>query len=219
MESTLCLKAMELYSPLGWAAKWYVRVRLKMSPLDEVADLCPEEGTIYDLGCGTGLFAHMLRLGSDKRRIFATDLSEKRIEIARKTAPPSSQLTFEAKNALEADLSNADCITIVDLLHHMPYPLQDELLRKAAGALPPGGILVLKDLDKRPLWKYWFHYMQDSISYRGGRLYFRASEDFIKQLQALGFDVEVHPPKRRFPYPHIAFRCVKREKSETEQGK
>lgn len=207
---------MELYSPLGFLPKWYTRIRLIMSPLDEVAEMCPEKANIVDLGCGNGLFAHLLRLGSDQREIRASDLDAHRVEIARKTAQGLGGLSFEVKNALEADLAGADCITVVDLVHHMPWELQEQLFERVARALPPGGLLIFKDLDRRPLWKYVFHYFQDSISYRGGKLYFRASEEWKRILEGHGLRVEIIPPKRWFPYPHVTLKCVKQASDKVE---
>lgn len=217
MADTLARQALDLYAPLGFLSRTYVRVRLWMSPLDEVAELCPGEGLIVDLGCGTGLFAHLLRLGSDRRRIRASDLDAGRIETARRTGGEGEQLRFEVGDALEADLSGVTCMTVVDLLHHMTYPQQEALLRRIHDALPDGGLLILKDLEKRPLWKYLFHYVQDTLSYRG-RLYFRSRQDFVNLLERTGFAVTVVAFRRWFPYPHIAYRCTKRGRTEVTRG-
>ncbi|MEQ1689214.1 MAG: hypothetical protein ABL874_11640, partial [Sphingopyxis sp.] len=76
--------------------------------------------------------------------------------------------------------------------HHMPYAAQEELLGRIAAALPSDGLLVIKDLETRPRWKYLFHYAQDFVSYLFQPLFFRSREETWGMLDRLGFETEVH---------------------------
>ena len=50
----------------------YVRIRLILAPMLEVARHVPARGDIVDLGCGHGIFAQILHLYELDRRILAS---------------------------------------------------------------------------------------------------------------------------------------------------
>lgn len=207
----LACEVVDLYRPLGARMRAYVAVRLLASGLIATERLVPRDGDVLDLGCGYGTFAHLLRLESPGRRVHGIDLSLDRIEAARRTAPPDGGLSFVAGDARSIPASSFPVIVVVDLLHHMPYAAQEELLTRAVHVLRPGGWLVVKDLERRPLWKYLFHYFEDWISYGGQPLYFRGREEMVGLLDGLGLEVEVVPIGRWRPYPLVLYRCQRRE--------
>ena len=66
----------------AWTA-FYTRTKFKICPLLPIEPLLPPAGRVLDLGCGNGLFAAILKLGSPARTIIGFDLDEKKIESAR----------------------------------------------------------------------------------------------------------------------------------------
>src|SRR5690349_17260612 len=61
----------------------YARLRLSLAPLIETALYVPSDGDILDLGCGNGIFAHLVRLHYPGRKILGIDKDEARIDTAR----------------------------------------------------------------------------------------------------------------------------------------
>lgn len=112
-------------------------------------------------------------------------------------------------NVNDVALGDYGIITLIDLLHYMPYAQQDDLLNKIHVNIQNGGILLIKDLEKAPYWKYIFHYIQDSIAYKGAKLFFRSAREMDMLLTTIGFSVETVPLSLGYAYPHVAYRCKK----------
>lgn len=190
-------------------SKIYTILRLKLSPMLQLEKYVPQKGNILDLGCGSGIFAHILYLGSRERKILGIDLSYKRIETANKISNNNSHLRFMVGDVNNIPFDDIGIITLIDLLHHMTFADQNKLLKKIHTKLHDGGLLLIKDLEKQPLWKYIFHYIQDSISYKGAKLYFRSAKQMSDLLTHFGFTVEIISLASGYPHPHILYKCRK----------
>lgn len=210
-EKELMLKreVVHLYGDHDFLAKTYAFLRLKLSPLLKLERHVPQTGTILDLGCGTGIFANILHLGSPKRKILGVDLSKSRVETAKKVSNKNSHLDFVVGDVNTFYFKDYEIITLIDLLHHMPFHEQEDLLRKIYLRMHDEGLLLIKDLEKSPYWKYIFHYIQDSLSYRGSRLYFLSAQEMQKLLTGIGFGVEIISLASGYPHPHVAYKCIK----------
>jgi 2-polyprenyl-3-methyl-5-hydroxy-6-metoxy-1,4-benzoquinol methylase len=200
---------MKIYSQHDFQTKFYAFLRLKLCPIMLISQYVPEEGKILDLGTGVGLFANLLCLESSKREVFGIDHSEKRIQIAQKVSNENSLLKFSVGDVNNISIGQYNILTLIDLLHHMPFSEQEELLRKIYSRLNRQGILIIKDLEKHPYWKYLFHYVQDSISYKLSKLYFRSTKEMEKLLEDIGFKAETISLSAGYPHPHVLYRCIK----------
>lgn len=200
----------KIYSHLGFLQGLYTIIRMMLVPFAKIEKLVPKEGKILDLGCGNGLFSHFMYLTSGKRSIIGVDLDKGRIKSAQQTLTDGQRMEFYYRDVNDVDLSDIQIMTLIDLLHHMPYPEQEKLLKTIYRNLSRGGVIVVKDLKKDPLWKYRLHYVHDTISYQGSRLYFRSSEDMISMLEGVGFFVEKYDIDNWNIYPHVVYRCEKR---------
>ena len=203
--AALTSRTIAAYAALGWKINLYVRLRLLSAPLVETAGYVPLRGRILDLGCGYGIFARILHLGSGDREVIGVDLMPGRIAAAQKTLPADGRLRFEVGDAGKFPAGPFDVIACIDLLHHMPIPAQDELLMMIAAALPRHGLLVIKDLEKRPLWKYLFHYAQDWARYRLRSRNFRSREEMTGRLDGFGFSTQIRSLAAGRPYPHVLY--------------
>ena len=108
------------------------------------------------------------------------------------------------------DYPEADVYTLVDVLYLIPFEAQEKILRKAFAALRPGGVIVLKDMDRRPRWKYIWNACQETIAVKlvgftlGSRFYFRSADDYRRLMEEIGCAVEVVRLDQGQPYPHVA---------------
>lgn len=191
------------------AARIYTTLRFILSPMIKIEPFIPKSGNILDLGCGSGIFANLLSLGSNERNVLGVDLIQKRIEIAQRISGANPHLEFVVGNVNTVPIDGYDIVTLIDLLHHMVLMDQEELLRNIYNHLCHDGVLIIKDLEKSPYWKYIFHYIQDTISYKGEKLYFRSREEMKTLLRIIGFSVEIISLARGFPHPHILYICRK----------
>ena len=97
-------------------------------------------------------------------------------------------------------LSAYDCITLIDVLHHIPKDVQEAYLRKLAGYMKPGSMLVLKDIDASgPL--VWFNRLHDAI-FAGNGFQEIPAPKAAAMLEDAGLAIESRWTVRRLWYPH-----------------
>jgi SAM-dependent methyltransferase len=98
---------------------------------------------VLDIGCGKGDFSRLLAGRSE--RVTAVDLSPEMIREAQERSAQFSNIDFQTADILEWSWPQAkyDCIASIAVLHHLP---PEEMLRRCAAALAPGGTLIVLDL-------------------------------------------------------------------------
>ena len=204
---SLACRVVALYAPLGPLARCYVAARLLTAPMIAVARHVPAEGEVLDVGCGWGIFAHVLHLTGPGRRVLGVDVSEKRVARARRSAAGLAGLAFEVCKPGSLPALRVPVVAVFDVLHHMTRPEQEQLLLQAREAMAPGGLLLVKDLDERPAWKHVYHYTQDRIVHGLAPVFLRTREGMTALLESLHLDVQTVPLGRFRPYPHVLYLC------------
>jgi 2-polyprenyl-3-methyl-5-hydroxy-6-metoxy-1,4-benzoquinol methylase len=197
------------YSGQGLKVALYARLRWRLCPFEEIERYVPKEGTIIDIGCGYGLLANFLALKSSKREVTGIDLSVGRIRAAQKTTDSRKRIQFKLMDALDLQLGRYSTVIMSDFLHHLDCEAQEELLARCYQKLPSRGLLIIEEVDNRPLWKYWFAIMSDKILNVGERQFFRNHRNFQKLLQRVGFHVKTKKVDKSLPLSDILFICKK----------
>jgi tRNA (cmo5U34)-methyltransferase len=100
--------------------------------------------TILELGIGTGETAKRVLAAHPDARLTAIDSSEKMLERARRVVP---QVDLRLAR-LEDPLPDGPFDLVVSALavHHLDGPGKQDLFRRVAGVLAPGGTFVLADV-------------------------------------------------------------------------
>lgn len=141
-------KLISKYIYKGPVLEWYLRVKLRMEKNYQFFnEQLPDDGLIYDVGCGYGFLSLMLHYTSKERNIIGIDYDEKKIEIAANAIEPYDQLQYFATDACEFDYEMADAFVLNDVLHYLPKIKQELLLKKCLDHLKDGGVLILRDAD------------------------------------------------------------------------
>src|SRR3989344_1821533 len=153
----------KLYNFLSLADSVYINLRWRLCPFTLMEQFLPKKGIIIDVGCGYGLLANLIALNSVERNVYGFDLSRRRIDIAKRTIRNMNKLHFELKNVRDLKLNSCDAIVMSDFLHHIPYKEQENLIRQAKDKLKKSGILIIQDIDKKPLSKYLFAAALDNL--------------------------------------------------------
>lgn len=109
-------------------------------------ELKPTE-VIADIGTGTGYFA--CRFARHAAKVYAVDIDEQLLAIARAKAPKNLETILAAPDDPRLPEHSIDTAFFCDVLHHIEN--RTAYYRKLAQALKPGGRIVVIDFFKKPL--------------------------------------------------------------------
>lgn len=187
----------------------HVAGRLRSCPVAVVADATPRAGRVLDFGCGHGAVALYLAMTSPDRRITGVDVDGDKLVQARAAAVVAHvSVDFEQVEPDYRPTGEWDAITIVDVLYLLGEAAAFEVLDAAAASLAPGGVLVIKEIDVRPRWKFWVAAGQEFLATKllriteGSRVRFLTPAEIDARLVAAGLHVEHRPSHRGRLHPH-----------------
>lgn len=111
--------------------------------------LCPQTGTLLDLGTGTARIPILIAQQSAQLNIIGIDLSENMLKIGRENinnAGLTERIKLEKVDAKSLPYSEQkfDGIISNSIIHHIPEPLS--CLTEIKRVLKPNGSLLLRDL-------------------------------------------------------------------------
>jgi arsenite methyltransferase len=118
----------------SWQKPHEVVMALDLKPTDVVADI----------GTGTGYFAR--RFAHHVSKVYAVDIDEKLLEMAKRGAPPNLEAILATPSDPKLPPSSVDVIFICDVLHHIDN--RPAYYEKLSAALKPGGRIVNIDFYK-----------------------------------------------------------------------
>jgi hypothetical protein len=98
---------------------------------------------------------------------------------------------------------SVDGFLLIDVLHHLRPENQEAILKKAVGALPSNGWIIIKECGTSPAWKKWFNYLNDAIGTPMQRTYPRGEDEWASLLRALGLKCVSVRLDSGAPYAHI----------------
>jgi len=200
-------RLLHLYAGRGWTTV-FCWLRYWHSNVPGIEAHIPAEGTIIDLGCGHGVLANYLALRSPRRRVIGFDLSEHRIAVARSVGLPNTE--FRCQDLFEAEPIACRAILVADVLHHLrSHEEGDRLVERCCERLPADGLLVVKEISQRPVWKYLCTKPVDFTFY-SGRVFFRSPEQFAALFERLGLEAELVPLHAWRPLSHVMYVCKRR---------
>lgn len=189
-----------------------VRARWKTCPFEALEQYVPAEGRILDYGCGHGIFSCLLAERAAGRVVTGFDPDARKIGLARQVFPSLPNLSFVEEVSLHEGVCYA-AITLIDVLAYLPAFEKQNLLRKLSRSLIPGGILMIKEMDTRPLWKHAWTTLQELAAVhlfrltrtkqRGKKLFFEKLERYEDHLKSLLLQVEHIPLETHWLYPHV----------------
>jgi SAM-dependent methyltransferase len=200
---------LRLYAFRGPLTRLEYRLRLTICPFEEVARHVPHDASVLELGCGYGMLANLVALDAPSRGVVGIDAEPTRVAVAQRSTRGRANVRFDVGDVTTMALPGADCVAMNDLLHHIPHVQQIPLLEKCYAALPKGGLLLIKDVDKSSLLKYVWNYAHDLIKNRWLPFYCLDTPILVAILQLVGFRVEVQRLDAGYPYSHVLYRCTK----------
>ena len=197
------------------ATRLHVRLRLATSPVAAVVDRLPAEGRILDWGGGHGAVGLAALQEEFGRRLVITDLDPAKLR--------SAAAAFEAAGVADrAEVRHVsdgavptgpwEGIVVSDVLYLLDVDAQRRAVVALADALAPGGVLVLKEMARRPRAKWLAMRAQEQVAVRLARITASAGglrevvepEVLASWCGARGLRTEVVALDRRSHVPHVA---------------
>jgi SAM-dependent methyltransferase len=183
--------------------------------------LLPPHGTLLDLGCGQGLLLSLLSAAKHQAGVWphdwpspprlalrGIDLSAARVTTARRALGAQAQL--DRGDVRDLDFQRSSVIVLLDVLFYLGEAEQASVIEKAAAALEPGGLLLLREADAGAGLAFhatkWIERLACAL--RGGfrqRLHYRSAAQWMAQLAMHGLVVETLPMSDGTPFANILF--------------
>ncbi|HEY3067689.1 MAG TPA: class I SAM-dependent methyltransferase [Methylomirabilota bacterium] len=186
---------------------------LRQRFLDEIGQYLPDAGPVLDIGCGFGLFSLYYAATGPERFVRGIDVNTRRIAIARRAA---SRLGIANVAYDEGDARHfkgdgtLEAAYMLDIVHHVPPAAVPPLFVQIHRALAPGGVLLVKDVDTRPVLKRWFTWVLDRAMMPRAPVHYWSAAALSAVLEAVGFRVRRHLLVDILPYPHVLYVCERR---------
>lgn len=201
-------------APLG--ARAFVAARYVVAPLGPLAEqFSGLSGRVLSLGSGLSMIERYLAELEPELCFEGVDLDPAKVELIARTRHQSPRVTLRhgdaTKLAPSDDGPRYDHALVCDAMHHFPADAHRDVLGSVAGVLRPGGVVVVKDLDARPAWKYHWNRVHDRIVAGPEPIFCRPPADMAALLDEAGLRVE-HAARidhALTPYAHYVVRAVK----------
>jgi ubiquinone/menaquinone biosynthesis C-methylase UbiE len=152
---------MRLYDP-AFALTMRGR-RLRPLLAEQLLTPLPANGTVVDVGCGTGTFAIELARRRPDARVMAFDGDPEVLDAAQRK-PGADQVDWQQAlaGAVPVDDESADAVVMSALLHHLVPAEKSAALTDAFRMLRPGGRLHIADFGRPrdPLMRGAFRLLQ-----------------------------------------------------------
>jgi cyclopropane fatty-acyl-phospholipid synthase-like methyltransferase len=183
-----------------------MRIRAKLRgfvcPMDEVCRSVPAQSSVFDLGCGTGAMLLDLIKTREVKLVGGSEISESLLDAARQSMSleVGTSGKFLQASSPPPCIADFDCITLIDVLHHIPKDLQPSYLQQVAKHMKSGALLVLKDIDaSNPL--VWFNRLHDAVFAGNGfqEIGHASAQQLVTES---GLDMESTKKIRKLWYPH-----------------
>jgi SAM-dependent methyltransferase len=231
----LIAAASEPYRAAGRFAWRFALGKLSMDPVFRYLvseGLIASNARVLDIGCGQGLLASLLRscaTFSQQGRwpggwaeppvathVIGIELMARDVKRAEDALGDSAE--FICGDMRHTPFPQVDAVVILDVLHYITVPEQNELLARVRKALPKGGSLLLRigDAASRPrfMTSQWVDWAVTKVRGHSAMPQFgRTLAAWIAQLESLGFEVGTRSMSRGTPFANVLLVARVRESS------
>lgn len=193
--------------------------RLRSIDYTWVLEELPAEGTLFDFGCGHGFFAALVHLRHPDLRIAGCDYSEEKIAVAHRCIPAEFPIELYLGSDLPSVPESVAAVTMLDVLHYVPFDRWEELFAQTWACLEPGGVFLLKEHDPGLRMKFLWNSFFETLTTRWNKvekrsdLTFKPRTWFLEKLGGLGFQVDVVRLDRGSLFSHVLYVARKRKKA------
>ena len=212
----------DLYADAAPLMRTLQRWRPYICPFENLLPFVPDNATVLDVGCGSGLFLGLLvASGHDIASGVGFDASPDAIDAAQHMARVVERREGRAVLAFHRlDVAAPwpagpfDVVAIIDVIHHVPPGQQSNVLEAASSRVAPGGVLIYKDMCRRPLWRAGMNRLHDIVLARQW-IHYLPIDEAERCLCATGLRVRHRATANRVWYGHELLVFDKPERAAT----
>lgn len=186
---------------------------------------------VLDIGCGQGLLSSWLLSAEAQHakgdwpigwpappviaHVHGIELMPRDVERAERALQSvADRATFEVGNMCTATFAPSDAVVILDVLHYVDFPAQDDVLKKVHACLSPDGVLLLRVGDAAGGLPFKISNWVDNVvtSIRGHKTlptFCRTIANWQRDITAIGFAVQAIPMNVGTPFANILLVCKK----------
>ena len=196
------------YSKSPFLFRCLSSLRTFICPMLPLLNQVPEDATVLDLGCGSGLFLLLLVANDKVAYAVGCDSNLKALNSAQQAI---SQLPSKKANTqvsfMRAEIpenwpnEEFSIVSMIDVMHHVPPPLQQSFFEAATRRLKSGGYLIYKDMCKYPYWKATANRIHDLLLARQ-LIYYVPSQTIKKWGKDCGIEVVTEKYYSKYFYGH-----------------
>lgn len=179
-----------LYPSVRGPGGLLIRWRPYIAPFERVLARIPPGSEVLDVGCGAGMLSTLAAATGLASRVHGFDTSEKAIARGNAATLPTAAgpVRLERLAADEWTDGAFDVVLCVDVLHHVPPPVQEAFIERVCHSVRPGGQVIFKDIAPRPRWKAFANRLHDLLLARQW-VHYRRPDEVAGWLAANGLAV------------------------------
>ena len=215
---TACVELSEtaarLYAKSPVKVRLRHHIRLAICPFDRIVAAVPRNSRVLDVGCGAGLLPGLLLESGRASSAVGLDANPEAIRNARAMAENNrfdESAAFECLSAGDAwptDGGPFDVVTMIDVMHHLEPDAQPGVWSRVAQALRPGGLLVYKDMARKPAWMALANRLHDLV-FSGDWIHYTDIDDNVRLARRAGLVERERDAFTRYWYRHEMLICVR----------
>lgn len=190
--------------------KIYARIIFNFNQIKKHLDnYIPESGSVFDYGCGYGIFSNYIKIKNPKLKVVGFDISTTRINEAKRS---SEKTDVEFTNTFEDfELDNLKLVLLIDVLLFLKHIEKIELIKKIYNSLETGGIIFIKDTLKSESFRFKYTKFEEKLKLKlkvygddvKPELNYMTPSEFVEILTPIGFEIIDIIPENHFVYPGI----------------
>ena len=166
----LSVIAARVYADAPGLQRFLATYRPFICPFEWLLRAVPKDARVLDVGCGIGLLGALLVETGVTRRVTGFDSFAPAIRVAHAAAKglvdrhAGAEIDFQHLG-VEAPWPSGpfDAVCVVDVMHHVPGAARRSIIDLAMERLAPGGVLIYKDMVRRPIWRATANRLHDLL--------------------------------------------------------
>ena len=184
----LCEIARSLSRDLTLKDRILMGYRPRICPFHDLVDFVEPGSSVMDIGCGSGLWLFLLARLNRIASGWGLEVRPEKIAIANSLKQDDDPLEFIAQSS-EATwpLKAVDCLSMIDVLHHVPPPEQKNFIQRIQATQVRR--IIFKDIDPTAKIKCCMNTLHDLVLSQQKPGYCR-KEKVAGWFQEMGFQIK-----------------------------